>query len=370
MNNKVVYMPVLASLLIGCIQKPVVKVSGSTVSSEPTFQNKLELGEALFLDENMSLNRGMSCASCHDPKYGFIDSRLNEVDGAASLGQDGISLGDRNSPMIPYASFTPSFRKEGEEYIGGQFLDGRAQDLVEQAGLPFLDPVEMQMPNAASVIERVRENEEYVKAFKSLYGEKIFDNTSRAFRAVANSISTFEKSEKISPFDSKFDRGELNAQEVRGRALFISARCNFCHIDSGERPLFTDHKYQNLGLPENTLVRSLNGKANDLGLFGNSKVNELSMRGKFRVSSLRNVSVTPPYMHNGVFKELKTVVHFYNTRDVPGAINPETGNSWGLPEVPENVNTFIGNLGLSDADEDDIVAFLRTLTDRRYESLD
>ena len=88
------------------------------------------------------------------------------------------------------------------------------------------------------------------------------------------------------------------------------------------------------------------------------------------MATLRNIAVTGPYMHNGAFKTLKAVVHFYNTRDVAGAVNPETGNPWRAPEVPETMNVDeLGNLGLSDEEEDAIVAFLKTLTDARYEHL-
>jgi len=88
------------------------------------------------------------------------------------------------------------------------------------------------------------------------------------------------------------------------------------------------------------------------------------------VTGLRNVAVTEPYMHNGVFKNLKTVVHFYNTRDVAGAINPETGLAWRTAEVDATKNTDeLGNLGLTDTEEDQLVAFLKTLTDRKFESL-
>jgi len=88
------------------------------------------------------------------------------------------------------------------------------------------------------------------------------------------------------------------------------------------------------------------------------------------VATLRNIAVTGPYMHNGLFKDLKTVVHFYNTRDVEGAINPETGESWeeGEVDATKNVNE-LGDLGLTDEEEDALVAFMKTLTDKQYEHL-
>ena len=125
-------------------------------------------------------------------------------------------------------------------------------------------------------------------------------------------------------------------------------------------------------MPKNSLVRSLNGKGLrfvDEGLFDNAEVTDVDLKGAFRVVSLRNVAVTPPYMHNGVFGDLETVVHFINSRDVPGALNPETGSPWQAAEVDATKNTDqIGDLGLEAEEVSAIVAFLKTLTDERYES--
>ena len=118
------------------------------------------------------------------------------------------------------------------------------------------------------------------------------------------------------------------------------------------------------------MVRSHNGKVNDFvdnGLFENDVVSDPKLKGAFRVPSLRNVAVTSPYMHNGVFNELATVVHFYNSRDVSGAINPETGNAWEPAEIDKTKNTKeLGDLGLNEREIDDIVIFLKTLTDEKY----
>lgn len=330
--------------------------------------DKVVLGERLFKDENLSFDRVMSCSSCHDPDQGFVDIRFNSVDSAVSLGQDDISLGDRNSPTISYAKFIPALTLTRGTYSGGLFMDGRADTLIEQAKAPFLNPLEMQMPSEESVVDRVLENSDYVTSLVDLYGESVLDDTTATFNAIADAIAEYEKSDEISPFDSRFDNGNLTAQEIRGRNLFRTSSCTTCHTDNGGSPLFTNFNYENLGIPVNADVRNLNGVAQDLGLLENTNVSGNAQRGRFRVPTLRNIAVTAPYMHNGVFKELKTVVHFYNTRDVPGAINPETGASWESAEVSTNVVTAnVGNLGLSDADEDDIVAFLNTLTDSRFE---
>ena len=116
--------------------------------------------------------------------------------------------------------------------------------------------------------------------------------------------------------------------------------------------------------------RTNNGQDNPVDLGLGKVVNDPSLNGAFRVATLRNIAVTGPYMHNGVFKDLKNVVHFYNTRDVPGAINPETNATWKPSEVKETVNHVeLGNLGLTDYEEDAIVAFMKTLTDKKFEHL-
>lgn len=365
--------------LSGCVERlSEVKKNELDFSEVPETKNdsnvkvltKVELGRALFKDENLSRDRTMACATCHDLEEGLIDIRDNGVGGATSLGQDGITLGDRNSPMISYIKFTPEFQFDGVDWRGGLFHDGRAKTMLEQAKGPFLDSSEMQMPSEASVVERVLENDEYVKSFKSIYGTDIFDQTSGAYNAVADAIVAFESTEEMSPFDSAFDNGNLSAQELRGQNIFVSARCINCHSGVGPKPLFTNFTYRNLGLPSNDEVRAINGASNDEGLLLNPFVNDPAQRGRFRVLSLRNVGVTAPYMHNGVFKELKTVVHFYNTRDVPGALNPETGLPWRAAEIPENrVEGIIGDLGLTNAQEDDLVSFLKSLTDSRFDHL-
>ena len=342
---------------------------------------EIELGEKLFHDTTLSKDQTMSCATCHDAEHAFIDSRPTNLSLGASLGDDLTSIGDRNAPTASYASFIPKFHFDDAEglFIGGQFLDGRATDLKTQAKGPFLNPVEMNMPDEASVITRVQENPEYVSAFKSIYGEGIFDNTQEAYDAVSEAIANFEKTEAFAPFDSKFDKmlkGEatFTDQEARGLALFNGkAQCVLCHVSEGDKAQFTDFSYDNLGVPVNHPLRDANHKGTDFvdnGLFENVEVNDEGLKGAFRVSTLRNIAVTGPYMHNGVFSNLKTVVHFYNTRDVNDSLNPETGAAWGAGEVAVNQNTEeLGNLGLTHEEEEDIVAFLETLTDEKYEHL-
>lgn len=349
-----------------------------------TFETKEDLGEALYSDTSLSQNRKMSCATCHHEKAAFVDIRKSPIRHMAALSADNTAIGDRNVPTASYAALIPDFHsimEDGEKlYIGGQFLDGRAKDLKAQAKGPFLNPVEMQMPSKEAVIDRLLENDAYIKAFQALYDQDIFDDVDATYDALADAIALFEKTDFFSPFNSKYDKflqgkGKLSKKELQGLALFSDtsrANCVACHPllnENGEVGVFSDFTYDNLGVPTNTLLRSLNGKGSnfiDHGLLDNPEVTELSLDGAFRVSTLRNIAKTGPYMHNGVFRDLKTVVHFYNTRDVDGAINPETGNPWKTAEVLDTVNhDELGDLGLTDKEEDAIVAFMKTLTDKK-----
>ena len=171
------------------------------------FHSIEELGRALFLDPNLSKNRTQSCATCHDPNFAFVDPRVNASGRAVSLGDDGVSLRDRNTPTISYAVFAPNFSRNKEgHFIGGQFLDGRAKDLIDQAKEPILSLTEMNMPSVQSVVERLQENPDYVVAFNEIFGQNIFKNTDRTFHAMAESIAAFERTNFFSPFDSKYDR--------------------------------------------------------------------------------------------------------------------------------------------------------------------
>ncbi len=359
-------------------------------TSAPAPLNKAQLGQQLYFDTSLSKNRTQSCATCHAPSHGFADPRDNGVQGAFSLGDDGKSLGDRNAPTASYAAFSPDFHlnKEGL-YVGGQFHDGRESDLAGQAGGPPTNPVEMGMPSKAAIIERLLENPSYVATFTALYGEAIFDNTDKAYAAMADSIASFERTELFSPFDSKYDRylrGEykMTKQEELGRTLFFSQQftnCNLCHqLNTSQRhpkETFTNYQYHNIGVPTNVTGRTKNGvelTQQDLGLLHHPQVDDPAQAGKFKVPTLRNVAVTGPYMHNGVFQDLRTVVLFYdkyNSRSAKRQTNPETGKPWGNPEVPQNLSMKELETGpaLKEKRIDALVAFMKTLTDQRYEHL-
>ena len=347
------------------------------------------LGEALFFDTNLSANRTQACATCHNPAGAFIDTRQNRTAGAVSLGDDGQSLGDRNAPTLSYAALVPPFGyDEAGELAGGLFYDGRAADLADQAGEPFTNPDEMALASPDDVVTRVRENPAHEERLKRLFGAEVFATTGSAFDAIRSSIAAFEKTEQFAPFDSKYDRYlrgeiELDRQEEIGRKLFFSQlfNCHTCHLvdirEHRAKETFTNHRFHNIGVPVNRVARDLNGLGashRDRGLLDHPAVDDSAMAGKFRVPTLRNVAVTPPYMHNGVFEDLATVILFYNKFILSNAesqINPETGRSWGKTEYPDTVDHDLLQQGqpISALQVDALVAFLETLTDRQFEHL-
>jgi cytochrome c peroxidase len=372
-----------------------------------------QLGALLYADVNLSVNRDQACTSCHsterlevgDPPErlgapGFVDPDNVRQGSAVSNGSVPGRFGRLNAPSAAYAAFSPHFHWDGAEglYVGGQFWNGRAASLTEQAAGPPLNPDEMAMPSQWAVVSRLKENPQYVKRFESVYGldldaiparelaprdARAPPGAAEAFRRMTEAIAAFERSRVFSPFTSKYDyviagRAQLSEHEALGLDLFNDkALCSECHVSDvtlapggGELPpLFTDYTYDNIGLPRNV---NLPGNPDpDPGLAGNPRVvDPAPERGKHKVMTLRNIAITPPYGHNGVFATLEQITHFYNARDtlerVCSDINdPGFGkNCWPAPEIAENVNTEeLGDLDLTPEEEAAIVAFMKTLTD-------
>jgi len=365
-----------------------------------------QLGEALYFDLNLSLNKNQACSSCHDPAFGFVDPVNVQTLFPVSAGSvDGL-FGGLNAPSAAYAAFSPFFHWNGVDglFVGGQFWNGRANTLAEQAAGPFLNPVEMAMPDQWSVVDRLRTSAapdpDYITMFSEVYGLDLntippYDATLATppgvleiYDRMAKAIGEFEKTELFTKFDSKFDYflaglAQLTKEEEKGLKLFEGqGKCALCHLSTPTlapdgvsliAPLFTDFTYDNLGVPQNLLIP---GQPIDLGLGGRLDIQAIDPNGlqigKHKVMTLRNIDLPPPYGHNGVFTTLAQIVHFYNTRDVLPPCDPLLGNTdpgfavtcWPAPEVPQNVNVAeLGDLNLTAAQEADIVTFLKTLSD-------
>ncbi|MEQ1527684.1 MAG: cytochrome c peroxidase [Methylococcales bacterium] len=398
MNNSMPAKNIAANSLVFSISQTFVLVmlSFNIVAAEiPTLpgSNKLsvkaQLGRQLFFDTNLSSPPGQACASCHNPNTFFVDPDHQQPTSDGVLSE---LKGARNSPMLHYAAYSPSFHFDRNEglYIGGFFLDGRAKTLADQAKGPFLNPTEMANPDIFTVVNKVAESD-YKELFTRVYGVNAFNDTSKAYNKIADAIAAFERSPVFRRFNSKYDyflagKTKFTAQEKRGRKLFEDpdkGNCAACHPSrpgqDGAPPLFTDFSYDNLGVPRNpenpfydagVEINPTGRNFIDKGL--GKFVGEAAENGKFKVPSLRNIAKTGPYMHNGYFKTLKSVVMFYNNRDLlptckaifASAAEAIAGACWPAPEVIKNVNVDeLGNLGLNNTEIDDIVAFLNTLTD-------
>ena len=382
-----------------------------------------ELGDAIFEDEYLSINNNQSCASCHADDWGSTgpDSFIN-AHGAVYEGSIPGAFGDRKPPETDYATLSPVLHFDGENWVGGNFWDGRATGeklgwpAADQAQGPFLNLKEQALPDAACVVYRVS-LADYWLLYEEVFGDNIFtidfppetdtfcaggnpvplSENDRAkvnteYDNIALAIAEYEAAPSERSFSSKYDaslrgQAQLTKQERRGFALFQGkGRCKACHRASGQLAAFTDFTYDNLGIPSNpenpALLADPDFRDPGLGGFLESRgePDEVWMAelGKMRVPTLRNVGAKPtpesvkPYGHNGYFKTLKGIVHFYNTRDVkPECANPLTTmedaiaqDCWPPPEIEENVNrSELGDLGLTDEEEDAIVAFLDALTD-------
>jgi len=363
--------------------------AGAATVDESRFTQEQLLGSRLFFDTSLSHPGGQSCGSCHTPAAAFTDP---DKSSPTSKGVNPQLFGNRNSPTAMYAAFSPKFHYDTDEelWIGGQFLDGRAATLEDQAKGPFLNPVEMANPDKASVIEKLRSGPN-AKLFEEVYGAGSLSDVDTAYNLLAQAIATFERTETLSPFSSKYDaylagKASLTEEEMRGLSLFedpMKGNCAACHPSRPSadvpKPLFTDFTYDNLGVPKNphndfywmpTQFNPDGEKFVDVGL--GKTTGDVGDDGKFKVPTLRNLALTGAYMHNGYFDTLKGVVDFYNTRDVkPACANPLTSEAdalllgcWPAAEVALNVNVDeLGNLRLASSEVRDIVVFLGTLTD-------
>ena len=282
---------------------------------------KEELGKLLFFEKKLSRDNSISCASCHIPEYAFSDT----LD--FSIGVGGRK-GKRNTPSAMNMASREIF-----------FFDGRAATLEIQATFPIQDHNEMDI-NIDKAVSKIAQDKFYQNAFKKIY--KKSPNKTNILSAIADYERSLESS---SPFDDYMngDKNAISESAKRGHKIFMNPKnkCFDCHFT----PDFTGDEFRNIGL--------FNGKElNDSGRYLiTKKKNDI---GKFKVPGLRNIAVTGPYMHNGMFKTLQEVIAYYNNpiAKIPNAINTDT-----LLHKP---------LLMSDNEMIDLEEFLKTLTDPAF----
>jgi cytochrome c peroxidase len=315
---------------------------------------KIELGRKLFFDARLSADGRVSCSSCHDPKLAFTDGK------AVAEGIFG-RRGSRNSPTILNATFNT-----------GQFWDGRADTLEDQAIQPLINQLEMGNQSYDEVVKRLRAIPEYAAEFQSVFGAEV------KIELVGKAIAAYERTlvSGDSPFDRFIagDQGAISEAAKRGFALFRGkARCSRCHTFSDALPLFSDFNYHNTGVAANhPNFDRLSRRAYEVVETDRAKeiIDKLAAEdggqelgrvlisyqvfdiGSYRKPSLRNIALTAPYFHDGSAKTLADVVRFYN----------EGGR--------QNINREwdLNALALTDEEQRDLVAFLESLTGKTHEA--
>jgi cytochrome c peroxidase len=365
--------------------------SNAGVPAAAELSAQAALGEKIFADVSLSASGRQACASCHSPDNAHSPANnLVAQLGGALLDQQGR----RSAPSVNYLSFNSAFHFDAEGTpTGGFFWDGRVASLQEQAAEPFVNAFEMANASVADVIDKLS-RATYADEFKRVFGADIFSRPIEAMARVTLALSQYQKEDTdFRAFSSKYDeflRGNaaLSAQEVRGLALFNNpnkGNCAGCHPSGrgadGSFPMFTDFTYDNLGVPRNpAIARNADPAYYDLGLCERADIlaGHPELCGAFKVPSLRNVAQRHVYFHNGRFNTLKDAITFYVQRDT----NPEKwyplnadGTVRKFDDLPlqyqANVNTtevpYNRQLGdapaLTDAEVDDVIAFLQTLND-------
>ena len=258
----------------------------------PPTADTVALGRRLYYDTMLSVDNTLSCASCHSPESGFCDGHR------VSTGVRG-QMGTRNSPTVFNAA-----------YYTTQFWDGRAASLEQQAGGPMANPIEMGH-TMAGVEQKLNADASYRADFKKAFGSDVI-----TMEMVEKSIATFERTivSGNSPFDRYMyggDNDALNSSAKRGLEVFRNPKkgnCVVCHTIGDSYALFTDNKFHNLGVGAK-LGTTGEVELTDLGRFKVTNIE--SDKGAFKTSSLRNIALTAPYMHDGNDKNLKEVIDFY-----------------------------------------------------------
>ena len=364
--------------------------SAASVPADALLSAQAALGQKIFADISLSASGRQACTSCHSPDAGHAPS--NGL--AVQLGGALLNLaGARAAPGIKYGSTTTDFHFAADGTpTGGFFWDGRVASLQAQAREPFLNPMEMANASPADLVDKLS-RAAYADEFKRVFGADILTRPDDALARVALALQAYQLEDTdFRPFSSKYDeflrgRAALSAQETRGLALFNNpskGNCTGCHPSGkaadGGFPLFTDFTYDNLGVPRNmAIAKNADPAYFDLGLCARADLAARSdLCGAFKVPSLRNVALRKTYFHNGRFTTLKDAVTFYVQRDTypekwyplnpDGTVNkfddlpPQHHSNVNTTEVPYN-RRRVDAPALSDAEVDDVVTFLKTLSD-------
>jgi cytochrome c peroxidase len=318
--------------------KDAFDVNAFVLSEEYNYtKEKAVLGEKLFYDKGLSKNNDRSCATCHNPEKAFTDGLKTNV----SL--TGMNL-PRNTPTLTYASLQ-----------NAQFWDMRQLDLEKQSVDVIQNKDEMH-GSMENIHAKIQQDKEYVALFKKAYPK----NTKPEAWQIQNAIASYVRS--LNAFDSRFDeymrgnKNALNNEEIEGMNLFMGkAKCATCHFtplfNGTVPPSYSKTEHEVIGTPNEPSGKSLSP---DKGRYIYNKMPQLV--GAFKTPTVRNSAVTAPYMHNGVFKTLEEVVSFYNK-----------GGGIGLGYEVENQTLPFDKLNLTVKEEKALVAFMKTLTDKKYQ---
>ena len=359
------------------------------------------VGEKIFFDTSLSESGTAACATCHSPNYAFGPPNTLAVQFG---GSDGKQPGLRSVPSLKYLQATPPFAEHFHESddeadasvdngpTGGLTWDGRVDHGREQALLPLFSPFEMANHSSAVLANRVRRTP-YAGELGKIFGEQVLSNDEQMVTAVAEALEAFEQDQRFYPYDSKYDaflsgKVTLSPQEARGRVLFnapAKGNCSSCHISergaNDTPPQFTDYGLIAIGVPRNAEIpANRDPTVFDLGLCGPLRTDLTGHGeycGRFKTPSLRNVALRQVFFHNGSVHSLREAVAFYVERDTqPEKWYPRDAGGLvrkydDLPTAYHaNVNseppfgTRPGNApALTPGEIDDIVAFLKTLTD-------
>lgn len=353
----------------GCAER-----SSDPAGADESGLSRLELiGKRVFFDTALSNPPGQSCGSCHDPASGFSGNFGGTA--GVPLAADRVTPGLRNTPTASYARFTPAFTLTtvGTHQVarGGQFLDGRAASLEDQAGMPFFSAGEMNLASVTQLSERLAAAT-YAPLIREEFGAAIFSDPQELLHAVTRAIAAFERTDRFAPFSSKLDNAlagdvALSDLEQEGLRLFVDpvkGNCSACHVFKAESGLaseriFTDFSYHALGVPRNDRIpANADPGFFDLGLCGprRARVADDALCAAFKVPTLRNVGRKQAFMHNGVFGTLRDAVAFHARRG--------SGSSEDVPAAMRaTIDLAVRPFGLDEGEIDAITAFLLTLDD-------